>query len=195
MAQVWNWLLANYLELFAFVTGVLGVWLTARQNIWCWPLGLINVSLSLVVFYFSKLYADVSLQVFYLVMTVYGWVNWKRGGANHGRLQIRGFHKWELYMIFPLGFAATALVGWNFASFTDAALPYMDSLVAVWGVLGTWVMARKVIWHWLIWIINDLICVGIYAYKELYFFTALYFIFTLLAVYGWIQWNKEWKKG
>jgi nicotinamide mononucleotide transporter len=194
MQFVFDWLLGHYLEFFAFVFGVLGVWLTARQNIWCWPIGLANVVLSLFVFYFSRLYADVLLQMFYLVMTIYGWVNWLKGGEKKSVLKIRSITRVELIVILLIGSIGTGIVGWLFNRYTQAALPYWDSLVAVWGVIGTWAMARKIIQHWLIWIITDLLCVGIYFYKDLYFFTALYFIFVVLAVYGWFEWKKELRK-
>jgi nicotinamide mononucleotide transporter len=191
MNVFWAWLITNYAELIAFITGIIGVWLTARQNIWCWPVGLANVIFSIVVFYTTKLFADVLLQIFYLVMTVYGWYHWLHGGENKSVLKIR--HIWipELIIILILGSAGVYIVGWLFSKYTQAALPYWDSLVAVWGVIGTWAMARKIIEHWLIWIIVDLICTGIYVYKDLYFFTALYFIFILLAIYGLVKWRKE----
>lgn len=189
-----QWFSNHYLELSAFVFGVLGVWLTARQSIWCWPVGLANVVLSLFVFYFSRLYADVLLQVFYFVMTIYGWINWLRGGEKKSVLKVRRIRFSELWLMVVCGMIMAALTGWLFSTFTNASLPWLDSLVAVWGVIGTWAMARKIMEHWMIWVVVDLLCVGIYAYKELYFFTALYFIFTLLALYGWKQWMKDYKQ-
>lgn len=191
ISLAWEWILVNYLELFAFIFGILGVWLTARQNIWCWPIGLANVILSVFVFFSARLFADVLLQIFYLVITVYGWYNWLHGGVQKKQLKIRRIKQIETIIILIIGSAGVYLVGWLFSTYTNASLPYWDSVVAVWGVIATWAMARKVIEHWVIWIINDLVCTGIYAYKQLYLFTALYFIFTILAIYGLIEWKKE----
>lgn len=194
MDALLNWFAQHGLELAAFAFGVMGVWLTARQNIWCWPVGLANVVLSLIVFFYARLYADVLLQVFYLVMTLYGWYEWLFGGENKSRLKIRRIRRQETLLLLLLGFAASLLAGWLFERYTNAALPYWDSFVAVWGVIATWAMARKILEHWSMWIVIDLLCTGIYFYKELYFFTALYFLFAILAVYGLIAWKKDYRQ-
>lgn len=186
-----QWLYANILEILAFIFGILNVWLTTRQNIWCWPVGLANVLLSLVVFLFSRLYADVLLQVFYLVLTIYGWVHWLYGGEKKTKLAIRRIKLKETIAILLIGTAGSLIVGELFSRYTNAALPRWDSLVAVWGVIATWAMARKIWEHWIMWIVIDSICTIIYAYKHLYFFTALYFFFVILAIYGLIKWRKD----
>lgn len=194
MQAVFNWFILHYLELFAVVFGIVGVLLTAKQNIWCWPVGLANVTLSLFVFYYAKLYADVLLQAFYLVMTLYGWYQWLWGGEKKSSLYIRHIKRLEVILLIVIGTVGSAVMGYVFNHYTEAALPYLDSLVAVWGILGTWAMARKIMEHWIIWIIVDIICTGIYAYKELYLFTALYCIFVVLAVIGLRIWKKDFKK-
>ncbi len=193
MQTVFNWLGLHYLEISAFIFGVLGVWLTAKQSIWCWPVGLANVALSLFVFFFARLYADVLLQVFYLVMTLYGWYQWLWGGEKKSKLSIRKIKKLEILWLVIIGIVGTLLMGWLFKSYTNASLPFIDSFVAVWGILATWAMAKKIMEHWIAWIFIDLICVAIYTYKEIYFFTALYFIFTLMAVAGLKLWMKDYR--
>jgi len=191
MHLILQWLYEHYLEMFAFVFGILGVWLTAKQNIWCWPVGLANVILSFFVFFFAKLYADVLLQIFYLVMTIYGWYEWLYGGEKKTKLSIRRIKMNETFILISIGGVASMITGELFSRYTNAALPYWDSLVAVWGVIATWAMARKILEHWIMWIVIDLICTIIYTYKGLYFFTALYFLFVILAVYGFIVWKKN----
>jgi nicotinamide mononucleotide transporter len=191
MHLVLQWIYEHYLEILGFVFGILGVFLTAKQNIWCWPVGLANVILCLFVFLFAKLYADVILQIFYLVMTIYGWYEWLHGGEKKTVLKIRRIRIHETLILLAIGAAGTAVAGYLFSRYTDAALPYWDSLVAVWGVIGTWAMARKILEHWVMWIIVDLICSILYAYKEIYLFSALYFVFVILAVYGLIRWKKD----
>ena len=189
-----KWIVENYIEIVAALLGVAGVFLTARQNVWCWLLGLVNVVLSLYVFFVAKLYADVVLQVFYLVMTLYGWYFWVFGGERKNALGIRGVGKGELVVMLVGGFVMSGVVGYVFARWTDAAFPYWDSLVTVWGIIATYCMARKIIEHWLMWVVIDLNCTAIYFCKHLYAFSPLYFIFTLLAVYGYFTWKKEWKR-
>lgn len=189
-----SWIQANYIEIIAAILGIVGVWLTTKQIIWCWPVGLLNVILSIIVFYNSKLYADVTLQVFYLIMTLYGWYNWIWGGVSKNHLPVSKVRSTELIIMLITGTISFIIVGWLFSKYTDAALPYIDSFVAVWGVIATYAMAKKILENWTMWIIIDSVCVGIYFYKELYAFTVLYFIFVILAVYGFVEWKKELKK-
>ncbi len=188
-----NWILQNYIEIIAALLGIAGVYLTVRQSIWCWPVGLINVVLSLLVFFTSKLYADVVLQLFYLVMTLYGWYFWIYGGKRKFELPVRRITQRELLVMLLVGIGASAITGFVFAGYTDAAFPYWDSLLMVWGIIATWAMARKIIEHWIMWIVIDLNCSALYFCKQLYAFSPLYFIFTVLAVYGYITWKKEMK--
>jgi len=186
-----NWITENYIEILAAILGIAGVYLTTKQKIWCWPIGLANVILSMYVFFVSKLYADVLLQLFYLVMTLYGWYYWMFGGENKNKLPVRKIRPKELSIFLVLGFVCSYIVGYLFATYTDASFPYWDSLLTVWGIIATYAMGRKIIDHWLMWIVIDLNCTALYFIKELYAFAPLYFIFTLLAIYGYFTWKKE----
>jgi nicotinamide mononucleotide transporter len=188
-----NWIIGNYIEIIAALLGIVGVYLTIRQKIWCWPVGLINVVLSLVVFFTSKLYADVVLQIFYLVMTLYGWYFWIYGGEKKFELPIRKITERELFVMLFAGLVLSAIVGFVFANYTDAAFPYWDSALMVWGITATWAMAKKIIEHWIMWIIIDLNCTALYFCKHLFAFSPLYFIFAVLALYGYFTWKKELK--
>ena len=194
MNIILHWLSANYIELIAAILGLLGVWLTAKQYIWCWPVGLVNVLLSGYVFFTARLYADVVLQVFYLVMTIYGWYYWVFGGKKKYELPVRRIRKKELIFMLIIGMVGSATVGFIFYKFTNAAYPFWDSLLMVWGIIGTYAMAKKILEHWIMWIIIDLNCTALYFFKGLYAFTPQYFIFTLLAVYGYYEWIKDYKK-
>jgi nicotinamide mononucleotide transporter len=188
-----NWIIENYIEIIGVITGIAGVWLTTRQIIWCWPVGLINVLLYIYIFFVAKLYADFGLQIFYLVMTLYGWYNWKYGGKNHKELKVSraGIKNIILYLI--IGTVSFIAIGFILKKFTDAAYPYWDSLVSVWGIIGTYMQAKKQIENWIVWIIVDMNCVGIYICKDLLPTVALYFIFVLLAVIGFYKWKKDLK--
>jgi len=194
MEIIFNWIVANYIELIGSVTGVLGVWLTTRQNIWCWPVGLVNVLLYIYVFFVAKLYADFGLQFFYLVMTLYGWYNWKYGGKGHTELPVgrAGLKNMLIYLV--IGTTSFIVIGFVLKRFTDAAYPFWDSFVAVWGIIGTYMQAKKQIENWLVWIIIDANCVMIYYYKNLLPTVVLYFIFVILAIIGYFSWRKDLKK-
>ncbi|MFH0894889.1 MAG: nicotinamide riboside transporter PnuC [Bacteroidota bacterium] len=193
MLQISDWLLLNWIELTGAVTGIIGVWLTTKQIIWCWPVALINVIFYIYIFFVSKLYADFGLQIFYLVMTLYGWYNWLWGGENRTELKVTHIKRSLLIFCLITGTIGFLISGFLLNEYTDAAFPFIDSLIAVWGIIGTFLMAKKIIEHWLIWIIVDIIATIIYLAKELDLTAGLYFIFTLLAASGYFKWKKDLK--
>lgn len=183
----------KFLELVAAIAGLMGVWLTTKQIIWCWPVALINVILSFVVFYDEKLYQDAILQVFYFFMTLWGWYHWLYGGQNHAKPVVGSVSDKTLVLYLVTGFLLMLGSGFFFKNYTDADLPFWDAASLVWGIIGTIWMIKKWIESWVIWITIDIICTGIFLYKGLYFFTIQYFIFSILAIYGWVEWNKDLK--
>lgn len=180
----------NLLELLGVITGIINVWLTARANVWCWPVGIINVIVYFVVFFEAKLYADMWLQAVYLMLTGYGWYEWLRGGAEQTEREISSAPKWELIIVSALGVIAWISM-WRFLhTFTDAALPLADSFLTAASLVATWLMARKFIENWIVWIVADTLYVGMFLYKELFPTAILYAVFTMLAVYGLWSWRK-----
>jgi len=186
-----EWLINNWIELVAAITAVIGVWLTTRQNIWCWPVGLVGVVLSLIVFFKSKLYYDSVLQMFYFVLTLYGWYNWTFNKKEGKKLEVTSLPKIQLILYSFLILILVVIFGYFAEKYTDAALPYWDAFTTAGGIIATLWMAKKIIENWIAWIIIDIICVGIYFYKELYVFSILYLVFTVLAVVGYVSWKKD----
>jgi len=186
-----EWVIANRIEVFASIMGVVGVWLTTRQHILCWPIGLINVSLSMFVFFQAKLYYDFILQIFYFGLTLYGWYNWLYGGNNSNDLPVQKIkHKVLIHNTVLIALMVVVL-GYLAQKYTDASLPYLDAFTSAGGIVVTFWMAKKILENWLAWIVIDLTCVGMYIYKELYAFSVLYFIFTILAIIGYYSWKKS----
>jgi nicotinamide mononucleotide transporter len=126
-------------------------------------------------------------------MTLYGWYHWVFGKEGRRQLAVSHIKPALLVALIIAGALGSALAGYLFSTYTNASLPYWDAAVAVWGVIATYAMARKIIENWIMWIITDAVCVGIYFYKELFAFTVLYFIFTVLAAYGYYKWSKDYK--
>lgn len=187
-----DWVQINYIELIAATLGVATVWLTTRQNIWCWPIGLVNVIIYIYVYFISKLYADFGLQIFYLFLTIYGWYNWLFGGNNHHKLE-KVIHVSLKIFLFSLliGLSCQTTLGYILYKYTDAALPFLDSIVSIWGIIATYWLAKKYLENWIVWIVIDSISVGICIYKDLYPTSAQYFIFIMLAIVGYFQWKKN----
>jgi nicotinamide mononucleotide transporter len=179
----------TYVEMLGTLFGIAGVWLVVKKHILNFPVGIINVSLYAWLFLQTKLYADASLQIIYIILLFYGWTQWRSkdvGEAFHsGRTSAK---LWILLtVIFIL---STLLIGTLFQKYTDAALPYFDSMLTTASLIAQWMIAKRKIENWIIWIVADVLYVAMYIYKELYFTSVLYLIFILLAIAGY----KEWKK-
>ena len=183
----------NHYEIFGVVFGLVCVWLTVRQNVWCWPFGLISVCFYLIVFYQTKLYADMGLQGVYIILQFYGWYQWLYGGRDRGELAVSRSPVRLNVLLIAIAFAGTATMGYLLATRTDAALPYWDSATTVMSLIAQWMMAKKLLECWLVWITVDVVSVGIYLNKELYLTTILYATFLMLATLGYQEWKKSFK--
>ena len=180
------------LEILGFVLSVIAVWLTARQHLWCWPIGIVSVVVYAIVFIDVKLYSDAALQIIYIFLQAYGWTIWTRTGPSPstqrpvGRLSAA-----TAALLLAGGALGTAAVGYPMATRTDAALPYWDAGTTVFSLIAQWLMARKVLECWLLWVAVDVVYVGIYLAKDLRLTALLYGIFIVLACYGWQQWRTD----
>jgi nicotinamide mononucleotide transporter len=181
----------NLYETMAVVTGLLSVWLTVRENIWCWLTGLFSVIFYLIVFYQTKLYADMGLQVIYIYLQLYGWYQWLYGGKNRSQLRVsRSTAKLDALLAL-IGVAGTAALAYMLSSLTDASLPLWDSAATVLSLIAQWMMAKKILECWLVWITADVLYVGIFFYKGLYQSLGLYTVFLILATLGYFEWRKS----
>ena len=179
------------LEIAAALFGAWSVWLSVRQNILSWPTAIVNVVLYAVVFYEAKLYADMGLQVVYAVLSVYGWYEWLYGGEGRTALHVSRTSRKHAVLLAGLGVAAAALLGSLLHRTTDAALPYMDSALTTASLIAQWMMTRKLLENWLVWISVDVLYVGMFVYKGLCVTAVLYAVFLGLATKGWIDWRRS----
>lgn len=179
----------SWLELTGTVFGIAGVWLTVRKNRWCFPVGMINVGLYAWLFFSEKLYADSFLQLVYIVLLAYGWIHWSR--ESQSGIIITRSAAGLIKRITLIIIGSSVLLGFLLHQLTDAALPYFDSLLTAMSLAAQWMVARKKIENWILWIIADALYILMYIYKDLYLTAFLYFIFILLAAAGWISWKKS----
>lgn len=179
------------IELIGVLTGIVNVWLAARQNIWTWPVGLVSVAMYVLVFYDARLYADMGLNAFYFVTSLYGWYIWLYGGKNHTARKVGHVRGKELTVLLCLGVVFTLGLGYFLDNYTNADLSYADAGTTAISLIGYWMMAKKQLENWIVWLVVDVLYVGIYFYKELYLTSFLYFVFLLLCVKGYRDWQKD----
>ena len=177
------------LELVAALVGALSVWLSVRQNIWSWPTAIVNVVLYAIVFYEAKLYADMGLQVIYAILSIYGWYEWLYGGAGRTELRVSRTGPRLGVLLALIAAAGSALLGVFLHHETDAALPFMDSFLSSTSLVAQWMMTKKLLENWLVWIGVDMLYVGMFIFKGLYLTAGLYAVFLALAVKGFIDWR------
>jgi nicotinamide mononucleotide transporter len=188
-ATLANYFAANWMEDAGVVTTVVGIWLTTRRNLICWPVVLVSDVLYLIVFYRVRLYSDSLLQLFFLAFTLYGWWYWWRGVREEGevrvvRLSVRGW-------IAGLGAGAVGAVLLGLLmERIGAALPRLDATLMSYSLVASWWQTRKHTANWWLWIAVDLVYIGEYIYKGLRPTAALYVLLVALAVLGLRDWRR-----
>lgn len=195
MELVTEWLLSNKIELLGAILGLFYIVFSIRQNILTWPTGLLTSAFYIVVFFQSGFYADMGLQVYYVVISIYGWYFWLKGKREitEKQIPVRPTSKrlWvKLGAIFLLIYAAILFILLNF---TDSTVPFMDTLTTALSIIATWMLARKYIEHWIIWIFVDLVSSGLYVYKNLWPTVILFLVYTFMAFVGYVEWKKDLK--
>ena len=178
-------------ELVAVVLTLAAVYLTTRQNIWCWPLGMASVTLYALVFHQARLYADMGLQGLYFALAVYGWWAWRHGGEDHAELEVSLTSSRARVVLAAIGVLAGITLGQILNRFTDASLPFMDSILTSFSIIAQWMQTRKRLEAWLVWLAVDVFYVGLFLYKGLYPTAGLYAIFLYLAVLGFVEWRRS----
>ncbi|CAN5894729.1 nicotinamide riboside transporter PnuC [soil metagenome] len=179
------------LELIAALVGAISVYLSVRQNIWSWPTAIVNVVLYTLVFYDAKLYADMGLQVIYAALSIYGWYEWLRGGENRTELHVSRTTPRLGVGLALIGLVGAGVLGVVLRGATDAALPFMDSFLSSTSLIAQWMMTKKKLENWLVWIAVDVLYVGMFIFKHLYLTAGLYAVFLVLAVRGYIDWRRS----
>ena len=194
----------SYLEFFSVIAGLLAIWLSAKANIWSWPIGIINVALSFFFYYQIQLYPDMFLQVFFFVTNLMGWWRWTnpKPGEKDNKLELKvSFMKLRQFiLLFVAGVAGTFLIGtiannlhdWSPYLFNlPGSYPYPDSFIFVMSIITTFLMIQKRIECWIIWIVIDMVATVLYFIKGAKFFSAEYLTFTIIAAFGLWNWIRE----
>ena len=185
------WHATTPLELVAVVTGFACVWLAARESLWNFPIAIFSCLLFVVVYFRAKLYADCGLQGLFILLSGYGWYQWLYGGRDATELRVT--HAQGREWLLGAAFAAVFTLGFGYylRYHTDAAFPYIDSFTTAGSIVAQYLLTRKRLENWLLWLLVDVIYVPMLWYKDLYFVSLLYFLYLIVAAYGYWQWRRE----
>jgi nicotinamide mononucleotide transporter len=189
MSTIANYLAANWLEVAGTITTVLGIWLTTRRLLICWPLVLAADVIYLIVFYRAHLLSDALLQLFFVAFTLYGWWHWWRGVRQEGEVRVEPLAPVNLLAALAIGALGSALLGLLMARI-GAALPHLDATLTSYSLVASWWQARKHTANWWLWIVVDVIYVGEYIYKSLLSTAVLYAGLVALAALGLRDWRR-----
>jgi nicotinamide mononucleotide transporter len=192
--EVCAWLASHgtsCLEVVAVVFGIVSVFLSVRENIWSWPTALVNVALYTALFYQTGLYSDMGLQVVYFVLSIYGWYEWLYGGANRTELRVSRTPRSMWIALSVIGVAFWAVDGYATSHLPNVSLPYVDAATTTVSLVAQYLMTRKYLENWVLWIAVDVVYVGMLMFKGLNLTAFNYAIYLVLAIMGHVAWRKS----
>ena len=179
------------LEIVSTITGIFCVWLQTRERILAWPFGIISVSIAAFIFFQNQLYSDFILHIIFFILNVYGWYMWSKVPPQLDERLIETLTA-KLTIIYTT-FIVTLAILWGFIMdrWTDADLPYFDSFTTSGSLVAQYLLAKKVLENWIIWIIVDVVAINMYLYKGLYYFAFLFLVYLGLCILGYRNWRSS----
>lgn len=188
---------SNWIEITGVALSLVYLLFSIKQNIWLWPFGLLSALFYIVIFFQNKFYADMGLQVYYVAISLYGWWNWseKKAGSTpkNTALVVSHIPPRTIRMVTLIFFVLWAGIYVILYRLTDSELPVGDSFTTAGSIIATWMLAKKYLEHWILWIIIDLVSMLLYIYKGLFPTTILFAVYTAMAATGYVSWRKDLK--
>lgn len=185
----------SYVEFIGTVFGMASVWFSTQQSMLTWPCGIINIIFFIALFFQVQLYADVLLQLYYFGMSIYGWFNWKKQFQHHQSIMLLSNQqriRWSIIILLVTTvswWTMSHIHQWLPSIFTKpAAYPLLDSAIAVMSIMAMVFMAKRILENWILWLLVNILCVYVYAAKQILFTAVEYGLFFILAVIGFYQW-------
>jgi nicotinamide mononucleotide transporter len=197
LLHIWEQFKAiTLLEWLGTITGALCVNLAAKENVLNWPIAIISVSIYIYIFYNAKLYGDTILQFYFLATCIYGWYYWTFGKTTNlaAERKVSTLSNKNWLVIIVLQIVLSVVVGYLLDIKTDTDVPYIDGFCTVGSFIAQYLLTRKILENWIIWIVVDIVYIPLYIHKNLLATAVLYFIFLFIAAKGYIDWNKSMKR-
>lgn len=183
------------LEILGFTIGLLYLWWEYHADAKVWIASVVMPAISMWIYYSKGLYADFGINIYYLLIAVYGFVSWTRGSSKSKNGSLRITHIGWLTGVAAV--CATLLlwwfIWWILVTFTDSTVPVADAFTTSLSIVGLWMLARKYVEQWLAWFVIDIVCCALYYYKGINFYCILYGIYTIVALLGFRKWLRMMK--
>jgi nicotinamide mononucleotide transporter len=195
LLKVWNQLTTSILETFSpwelagFLSGIICVWLVVCKKIWNFPWGILSCGCFLVLFVQQRLFGEAILQVIFIALNIHGWVEWLTKGAKQGNPEVADVSRMEFAILTTLVFPFTGTL-WAMLTWLNGSAPLVDAWVTSLSLVAQWLLNRKFIQTWPVWILVDVLTIGLGIYREMYLLSALYVIYISMCVVGWYSWKK-----
>lgn len=186
----------DYLEIAGTIIGLLYIWLEYRASIYLWATSIVMPAIYIFVYHGAGLYADMGINVYFLLASIYGWVSWLYGGKKEEKKELPITHT-PTKTIVPLTilfFLSFFIIAWILISYTDSNVPWLDSFTTALSIIAMWMLAKKYVEQWLVWIVVNVVSSGLYIYKELYFTSGLYGLYAVIAIFGYFKWKSMMNK-
>jgi nicotinamide mononucleotide transporter len=182
-----------FLEIISTLSGIICVYLQTRENIKAWPFGILSVTLAVFIFYKEMLYSDFILHNIYIVLNIYGWWFWNKKNKNNSSISsssIKLIRNTQL-LFYLMAILILSFVWGNYMDkHFNASFPYLDAFTTIGSLIAQYLLARKILQNWLIWIAVDFVAIGVYLAKDLYFFSGLFTVYLILCIKGYLDWRK-----
>ena len=179
-----------WLELVGAAIGLAYLWLEYKASVWLWAAGIVMPAIYIYIYAQTGFYADMGINIYYLVAGIYGWAVWLRRGDDGKILPITHTPRRKIASLATVGVIAWAVILFVLLHYTDSTVPYGDSFTTAASIVALYMLARKYAEQWLVWIVVDVVCCWLYVSKGLYPTAALYGLYTLLAIFGYCKWLK-----
>ncbi len=186
----------TWIEYIAVFSGIVSVWFSRKENIWVYPTGLIGTILYVFISFEGSLFGEASVNLYYTIMSVYGWILWAKRNQQHEHIvNITWSSKkeWAQELLFFAAFyiAIFAALSYLKKDFAPGAIPWADAFASATAFTGMWLMARKKVESWYWWIATNIASIPLYFVKHYVFTSVYYFILLLMAVWGLIEWQRK----
>ena len=180
------------LEVTAIIFGLLSVWYAKKDNIWVFPTGIINTAIYTYLLWKWSLLGDMMINFYYAVMSIYGWYHWtrKKGDVVEFPISTMTSYEKKVSIVLFIGTVVFVIAVYTFFDKFTHWTSYVDTLVTGIFFVGMWLMARRKIENWILWIVGDIISIPMYFVKGYSFTSIQYLIFTIIAVFGYLEWKK-----